>query len=73
MKSTSGLRHCLVAMLLAVSLSQTAIAAPVGRSTPPAQTRIGSTADGMQPIRQLPARIKRFLIWFYDELEIPKP
>lgn len=75
MKSTSRLRHCLVATLLAASLAQTGIAASIAGSRPSqvSQARIRSTADPEQPLRNLPARIKRYLLWLYDELEIPKP
>jgi hypothetical protein len=72
MKSTSGVRHCLVALLLAASLAQTAVAASIVRGS--SHARIGSTtAESGQPSKELPARIRRFLVWLYDQLEIPKP
>jgi hypothetical protein len=64
-------------MLLAVSLTQTGVAASMARQSGPSQARFRSTADVVQPGRDLPARIKakikRFLIGLYDELSIPKP
>lgn len=69
MKGTSVLRHCFVSVMLAVSLAQTGFGASPTRPT----TRIHSTADASLPQKDFPARIRRFLIWLYDELSIPRP
>jgi hypothetical protein len=75
MKSTSGLRHCLVVLALATSLAQTGIAAPIAFSKPERtpQARIRSNADVPWPQKELLSRIKRAISWVYDELSIPRP